>query len=99
MLAQSRPENIFREIRSQGYQAYPQKKDWQLLREYTEPSMTPEEFVSYWDVTQEDIAKITCASRATVSRWFCQTSKYRPRVYHKYRLGVCHQLWMSLRNK
>ena len=75
---------------------YPGRRHWSAVDQLKVdlPQMTPEEFVSYWDVTYSELAVICFCSEITVKRWFAG-SRY-PTIFHKFWLASTHEIWSRL---
>lgn len=75
---------------------YPGRRHWFAVEQSQVkiPQMTPEEFLTYWDVTYGQMAMICLCSERTVKRWF--VGSRNPSVFHKFWLAQTHQIWSRL---
>lgn len=79
----------------------PQRRHWQVLKEFREnqpkhPTVELEEFLSFWEVNNAELALICECSISTVERWFFSKDNpnYRsPTEHHKQLLAQAHYLW------
>jgi len=78
---------------------YPGRRHWSAVKQSQVklPQMTPEEFLTYWDVTVTygQMAMICLCSERTVKRWFA-VSGNSPTIFHKFLLAVTHDVWSGL---
>lgn len=74
---------------------HPRNKHWQTLEQLDKTMlMTPQEFLTHWDVRRVDLAAICDCSATTVFRWFSEGESYKePTLLQKKRLGFVHKLW------
>jgi hypothetical protein len=85
----------------------PQRRHWQALKEFREnkpkhPIVELEEFLSFWEVSNAELAEICECSVSTVERWFFSKDNpnYRsPTEHHKQLLAEAHYLWWSESNR
>lgn len=74
----------------------PSDRHWHLLADVF-VEMEPAEFLTYWEVTYEQMALICGCSKGTVKHWFSSGSSRRsPSPDHKFRLAATHYVWMRL---
>ena len=84
----------------------PQRRHWQALKEFREnkpkhPTVELEEFLSFWEVSNSELAEICECSISTTERWFFDkdSSNYRsPTDRHKQLLAEAHYLWWAESN-
>jgi len=75
---------------------YPGRRHWSAVKQVQIklPQMTPEEFVTHWNVTYSEMALICFCSEITVKRWFAGSRQ--PSVFHKFCLALTHETWFRL---
>ncbi|AFZ15520.1 hypothetical protein Cri9333_4744 (plasmid) [Crinalium epipsammum PCC 9333] len=67
------------------------EQQWQRIFAFihSEILMTPQEFISKWDVTQAFMAEICDCDESTVSSWFASGRSYSPPLrHHKLALAL-----------
>ncbi len=69
----------------------PTKELWEIINTINIKPMSPQEFISYWDINYLQIALICGCSRRTVQRWF--SNKYTPENHYLIRLALVHYIW------
>ena len=75
---------------------YPKKEQWESLKNLPEDDlMSPEQFLSYWNVSYRELAIITNQSIDTVKNWFSRG--IAPRYEAKRRLAIVHKIWSLTR--
>lgn len=90
-------DNGYLRRRELGSDALLTHQHWKLLKQVSDISMSPQEFISHWHVTQEQLAKIADCSLSEVKRWFTQGKTYKqPPKHCKMRLAVVHRLWSKI---
>lgn len=83
------------------YPRPPQRCQWENLREFKRskprhPTVELDEFLSFWEVSNSDLAEVCECSISTVERWFLDKNSpnYRePTERHKHMLAEAHYLW------
>ncbi len=75
----------------------PQRRHWQLLQQIDNALLNPREFLTYWEITHRDFARICQCSLSTVDHWFSEGCRHQePTVSHKTRLRFIHSHWLDL---
>lgn len=78
-----------------------QIRHWENLRRFRSsqprhPIVELDEFLSFWEVSNSELAEICSCSVKTVERWFFEPTspnKREPTDIHKQRLAEAHYLW------
>jgi hypothetical protein len=78
---------------------------WDMLKAFREknrhPTLELDDFLSFWDVTNQELADICECSLSTVERWFLNPNSPNQRDLseeYKQRLALAHYLWLSKTN-
>jgi hypothetical protein len=78
---------------------------WDMLKAFREknrhPTVELDDFLSFWDVTNQELADICECSLSTVERWFLNPNSPNQRDLseeYKQRLALAHYLWLSKTN-
>ena len=75
----------------------PQRRHWQLLNQIDDRLLDPYQFLSFWEITHSDFARICGCSVSTVDHWFSDGQRHRePTLVHKTRLEFVHNRWKIL---
>lgn len=73
----------------------PSPRHWEELSKFSQ-SMTPDEFLSHWDISLKEMAEIIGVSVSTVRHWFCRDSRSHPQSHHMLKLALVHRRWSRL---
>ena len=72
--------NFFQHQKQQGYARPLHPHHWQALtcvrKNQQKPQMELMEFLQYWEVSQQDLAKICNCSASLVNKWFIKTKNH-----------------------
>jgi DNA-binding transcriptional regulator YiaG len=73
----------------------PRKEHWEALNSLQKDTLlTPQEFLSHWQLTYKEVALITGCSLDQVKKWL--TSRTKPPVEAMRRLSLVHDLWTKI---
>lgn len=78
--------------------SYPSQRQWELFHLYQRcpPPLPPMAFTQLWEVSYDELALLTGASRSTVEHWFVGGSSRRePAQRYCRRLSEIHLLWSN----
>jgi hypothetical protein len=74
----------------------PSPRHWEELSKFSDALMTPDEFLSYWDISLKQMAEIIGVAPNTVHHWFCRNSRSQPQPHHMLKLALVHRHWSRL---
>jgi hypothetical protein len=85
----------------------PQRRHWDKLRDFRvskpkHPIVELEQFLSFWEVSNAELAEICECSLSTVERWFFlpdNPNLRNPTEKHKQLLAEAHYLWWLESNR
>lgn len=88
-------------------QTQPTPRHWKLFALYRahtqkQPSMEPDQFLTHWQITYEELAELCSVSRNTVAHWFVKEGsrhKRYPTEGDKRRLAEVHAIWSFYQNE
>lgn len=80
-------------------QERPTSRHWEAIEDLQFQLISLDLFVTHWDVSQAELARLADAPINTVKKWFCKSCHRSPDFEHLYRLTVIHRRWLEVKSQ
>ena len=74
----------------------PSTRHWEELSRLSEVFMSPQEFLSFWDISLKELAQIIGVAPNTVHHWLARNPRSQPQPHHLFKLALIHKRWSRL---